>query len=195
MDKIFTEVLIAPEFSDEALALLKKKKSRRLLRFHPSRVDRSEREVRRVFGGLLLQDADLASEEVATCRVATQRKPDDRELAALDFSWKLVKHVKSNAIVFAAADRTLAVGGGATSRVDAILQAKEKAARVGLDLAGSVVASDAFFPFPDGLEAAAAAGAVAFVQPGGSVRDDAVTEAADRLGATMVFTGIRHFRH
>jgi phosphoribosylaminoimidazolecarboxamide formyltransferase/IMP cyclohydrolase len=107
----------------------------------------------------------------------------------------VVKHVKSNAIVFCAADRTLGVGGGATSRVDAIHQAREKATRVGLDLTGSALASDAFFPFPDGLEVAAAAGVTAVVQPGGSVRDDEVIAAADRLGLAMVLTGVRHFRH
>ena len=106
-----------------------------------------------------------------------------------------MKHVKSNAVVFASPDGTLAIGGGATSRVDAIHQAREKAARVGIDLRGSALASDAFFPFPDGLEVAAAAGATAFAQPGGSVRDDEVIAAADRLGVAMVFTGKRHFRH
>jgi phosphoribosylaminoimidazolecarboxamide formyltransferase/IMP cyclohydrolase len=111
------------------------------------------------------------------------------------FGWKVVKHVKSNAIVFSGADRTLAIGGGATSRVDAIHQAREKSQRVKLDLSGSALASDAFFPFPDGLEVAAAAGATAVVQPGGSVRDGEVIQAADRLGVAMVFTGIRHFRH
>ena len=111
------------------------------------------------------------------------------------FGWAVVKHVKSNAVVFTAADRTLAIGAGCTSRVDAIHQAREKASRVGLSLDGSVLASDAFFPFPDGLEAAVAAGAVACIQPGGSVRDDEVIAAADRLGVAMLFTGARHFRH
>lgn len=134
-------------------------------------------------------------EEIATCKVPTQRAPSDAEREALAFGWKVVKHVKSNAVVFARADRTLAIGGGATSRVDAIIQAREKAARVGLDLSGSVLASDAFFPFPDGLEVAAAAGATAVVQPGGSVRDQEVIAAADRLGVAMAFTGVRHFRH
>ncbi len=195
VDEIFTEVLIAPGFEDDALALLQRKKNRRLLRFHPERVPAAELDLRRVFGGVLVQESDLALEEVAACRVATQRKPSEEELRALAFAWAVVKHVKSNAVVFACADGTLAIGGGATSRVDAIHQAREKAARVGIDLAGSALASDAFFPFPDGLEVAAAAGATAFVQPGGSVRDDEVIAAADRLGAAMVFTGKRHFRH
>jgi len=195
VDEIFTEVLIAPGFEDEALALLQNKKNRRLLRFHPERMPAAELDLRRVFGGVLVQERDLALEDVAACRVATQRKPSEDELRALAFGWAVVKHVKSNAVVFATADGTLAIGGGATSRVDAIHQAREKAARVGIDLRGAALASDAFFPFPDGLEVAAAAGATAFAQPGGSVRDEEVIAAADRLGAAMVFTGKRHFRH
>jgi phosphoribosylaminoimidazolecarboxamide formyltransferase/IMP cyclohydrolase len=194
VDEIFTEVLIAPGFDDAALALLQKKKNRRLMRFHPERLP-AELDLRRVFGGVLVQESDAAMEDLATARVATQRKPSDSELRAMAFGWRVVKHVKSNAVVFASATGTLAIGGGATSRVDAIHQAREKAARVGIDLRGSVLASDAFFPFPDGLEVAAEAGAAAFVQPGGSVRDDAVIEAADRLGVAMLFTGVRHFRH
>jgi phosphoribosylaminoimidazolecarboxamide formyltransferase/IMP cyclohydrolase len=195
VDEIFTEVLVAPGFDADALDLLTQKKDRRLLRFHPERLDAAEPDLRRVFGGVLLQEVDAALEEVAACRVASQRKPTEDELRALAFGWAVVKHVKSNAVVFAAADRTLGIGGGATSRVDAIHQAREKAARVGLDLRGSALASDAFFPFPDGLEVAAAAGATAIVEPGGSVRDDAVIEAADRLGVALIFTGVRHFRH
>ncbi len=195
VDEIFTEVLIAPGFDADALELLRKKKNRRLLRFHPERVPSAELDLRRVFGGVLVQESDAGVEDVTACRVATQRKPSEDELRALAFGWAVVKHVKSNAVVFADAEGTLAIGGGATSRVDAIHQAREKAARVGLDLRGSALASDAFFPFPDGLEAAAAAGATAFVQPGGSVRDDEVIAAADRLGLAMLFTGVRHFRH
>ena len=195
VDEIFTEVLVAPGFDADALDLLTQKKDRRLLRFHPERLDAAEPDLRRVFGGVLLQEVDAALEEVAACRVASQRKPTEDELRALGFGWAVVKHVKSNAVVFAAADRTLGIGGGATSRVDAIHQAREKAARVGLDLRGSALASDAFFPFPDGLEVAVAAGATAIVEPGGSVRDDKVIEAADRLGVALIFTGVRHFRH
>jgi phosphoribosylaminoimidazolecarboxamide formyltransferase/IMP cyclohydrolase len=195
VDEIFTEVLVAPDFDEDALALLRKKKNRRLLRFHPDRIPAAELDLRRVYGGLLVQEPDATLEDVAACRVATQRKPTEQELRALAFGSRVVKHVKSNAIVFCAADRTLGVGGGATSRVDAIHQAREKAARVGLDLSGCALASDAFFPFPDGLEVAAAAGATAVVQPGGSVRDDEVIAAADRLGLAMVLTGVRHFRH
>jgi len=195
VDKIFTEVLIAPDFEPDALELLRKKKNRRLLRFHGDRIRRTEPDLRRVFGGVVLQDSDLSVEDVGACQVVTARPPSADELRALDFGWKVVKHVKSNSVVFARADRTLGIGGGATSRVDAIHQAREKAGRVGLDLAGSVLASDAFFPFPDGLEVAVAAGASAIVQPGGSVRDAEVITAADRLKVAMVFTGVRHFRH
>jgi phosphoribosylaminoimidazolecarboxamide formyltransferase/IMP cyclohydrolase len=127
--------------------------------------------------------------------VATARKPTDAELRALVFTWRVAKHAKSNAVVFGRSDRTLALGAGATSRVDAIRQAVAKAGRMGLDLRGCALASDAFFPFADGLEAAVEAGATAVVQPGGSKRDDEVIAAADRLGITMVLTGVRHFRH
>ncbi len=195
VDQLFTEVLVAPGFDAPALELLKRKKARRLLRFHPERVPRGELDARRVFGGLLVQEPDLADADLAGSQVATARKPDDAELRALAFAWKVAKHVKSNAVVFAAEGRTLAIGGGATSRVDAILQAVAKAGRVGIDLAGSALASDAFFPFPDGLEAAAGAGARAVVQPGGSLRDAEVIAAADRLGVAMLLTGVRHFRH
>ena len=195
VDKIFTEVLVAPDFSAEALGLLTQKKQRRLLRFHPDRIDASQLDWKRVFGGVLIQEGDLAIEEIASCPAATQRKPSEDELRALAFNWRVAKHVKSNAVVFGGADRTLALGGGATSRVDAILQAVAKAERVGLDLTGSALASDAFFPFPDGVEAAARAGATAVVQPGGSTRDEEVIAAADRLGIAMVLTGVRHFRH
>jgi len=195
VDQIFTEVLVAPSFSDDALALLRKKKNRRLLSFAADRIERAELEWRRVYGGVLLQEPDCSSQDLATAEVVTQRKPSDEELAALSFAWKVVKHVKSNAIVFGSDHRTLAVGGGATSRVDAVHAAVAKAARVGLSLEGSVLASDAFFPFPDALEIAVDAGARAVVQPGGSNRDPEVIEAADRLGVTMIRTGIRHFRH
>jgi len=195
VDEIFTEVLIAPEFTPEALELLRRKKNRRLLRAQLGRIDRTELDWKRVYGGVLVQEPDVAAERMASAQVVTRRKPTDAELRALGFAWKIVKHVKSNAVVFAAEGRTLALGGGATSRVDAVHAAREKAARVGTSLAGSVLASDAFFPFPDGLETAVAAGARAVVQPGGSTRDAEVVAAADRLGIAMLFTGTRHFRH
>ncbi len=195
VDKIFTEVLVAPSFSDEALEILRKKKNRRLLSFDAAAIDRSELEWRRVYGGWLLQEPDATSEDLEGAKVMTQRKPSDEELRALQFGWRVVKHVKSNAVVFSGADGTLAIGGGSTSRLDAVHNASAKAARVGISLAGSALASDAFFPFADGLEMAVAAGARCVVQPGGSNRDGEVIEAADRLGIAMVFTGARHFRH
>jgi phosphoribosylaminoimidazolecarboxamide formyltransferase/IMP cyclohydrolase len=195
VDEIFTEVLVAPGFEPDALEFLRRKKNRRLLRFRPERIDPAQLDWKRVYGGVLVQESDVASESIDHARVVTKRTPTDDERAALGFAWRVVKHVKSNAIVFAARERTLAIGGGATSRVDAVHAAREKAARVGNSLQGSVLASDAFFPFPDGLETAVAAGATAVVQPGGSTRDAEVVEAADRLGIAMLFAGTRHFRH
>jgi phosphoribosylaminoimidazolecarboxamide formyltransferase/IMP cyclohydrolase len=197
VDEIFTEVLVAPEFAADALEFLRKKKNRRLLRYHPERIDPAQPDWKRVYGGVLVQEPDLAAEgdRLEHARVVTKRTPTEDERTALAFAWRVVKHVKSNAVVFAARDRTLALGGGATSRVDAVHAAREKAARAGTPLAGSALASDAFFPFADGLETAVAAGATAVVQPGGSTRDAEVIEAADRLGIAMLFTGTRHFRH
>ncbi|MCW5893522.1 MAG: bifunctional phosphoribosylaminoimidazolecarboxamide formyltransferase/IMP cyclohydrolase [bacterium] len=193
VDELFTEVLIAPDFEPEALERLKKKKNRRLVRWHPEAS--AAPVVRGVRGGFLVQEADAPGDELATGTVVTKRQPTSQELAALRFGWKVVKHVKSNAIVFAAADRTLAIGGGQTSRVEAIRNAVARAGRLGVGLRGSALASDAFFPFPDGLAEAAAAGATAFVQPGGSTRDAEVIAAADARGAAMILTGVRHFRH
>ncbi|MBI3784242.1 MAG: bifunctional phosphoribosylaminoimidazolecarboxamide formyltransferase/IMP cyclohydrolase [Deltaproteobacteria bacterium] len=195
VDEIFTEVLIAPEFAPEALEFLQKKKNRRLMTWNPAAMRAGGREVRGVFGGLLVQDGDRAMEDPRAAKVVTKRQPTSVELAGLAFGLKVVKHVKSNAIVFCNDQGTLAVGGGATSRVDPVHAARAKAARVGIDLKGSVLASDAFFPFPDGVEEAAKAGITAVVQPGGSVRDDDVIAAADQLNLAMVFTGVRHFRH
>jgi phosphoribosylaminoimidazolecarboxamide formyltransferase / IMP cyclohydrolase len=195
VDEIFTEVLIAPSFAADALEFLKKKKNRRLMIWKPQAMEQSVRETRSVVGGLLLQDTDRAMEDLARAEVKTTRQPTADELAALIFGLKVVKHVKSNAIAFVKKDRTLALGGGATSRVDPVHAARAKAGRVGISLQGSALASDAFFPFPDGIEEAAGAGATAIVQPGGSVRDDEVIAAADKLGVAMIFTGVRHFRH
>ena len=195
VDQIFTEVLVAPAFEADALALLQKKKNRRLLAFNPDRIDRTEHEWRRVYGGILVQETDRSVDELQGAKVVTKTQPSEEQRKALDFAWRVVKHVKSNAVVFADHQHTLGVGGGATSRVDAVHNAVSKSARVGLSLEGSVLASDAFFPFPDGLEAAIRAGARAVIQPGGSNRDEAVIEAADKLGVPMIFTGVRHFRH
>jgi phosphoribosylaminoimidazolecarboxamide formyltransferase/IMP cyclohydrolase len=195
VDELFTEVLIAPSFDAAALDLLKKKKNRRLVRWHRAHTPPDTRVVRSVTGGLLIQDQDQAMEDLTKAKRVSMRSPTDAELRALDFSWRVVKHAKSNAIVFGAPDRTLAVGGGQTSRVEAIRNAVARAGRLGIPLAGSVVASDAFFPFPDGLEEAVGAGATAVVQPGGSTRDEEVIAAADRRDVAMIFTGVRHFRH
>ena len=195
VDEIFSEVLIAPEFTDDALALLRGKKNRRLMRWHVDRTPRGETEVRKVVGGFLVQDADAAREDPTASKVASKRAPTQRELQAMDFGWRVVKHVKSNAIVLAASDRTLGIGGGQTSRVDAVRIAIEKARRQNLDLSGAALASDAFFPFPDGVELALEAGVSAIVQPGGSMRDEEAIAAADARDAAMVLTGVRHFRH
>lgn len=199
ISEIFSEVIIAPEFEAEARALLQKKKNLRLIRkLEAPKPSKPPQDIRSVPGGLLVQDADARNPaELAEMekRVVTRRPPTADEMKAMAFGWKVVKHVKSNAIVYVAKDRTLGIGAGQMSRVDASRIAIWKAADAGLSLAGSVVASDAFFPFPDGLLAAAKAGATAAIQPGGSVKDAEVIAAADSAGMAMVCTGVRHFRH
>ena len=148
--------------------------------------------VKSITGGYLAQTADDAKLDRSTAVVKTKRAPTEEEWAALEFGWKVAKHVKSNAIVYARPGQVVGVGAGQMSRVDSVKLGAMKAV---LPLAGTVVASDAFFPFPDGVEEAVKHGATAFIQPGGSVRDEEVIAAADRLGAAMVFTGVRHFRH
>ena len=191
--EIFSEVIIAPDFSASALAVLQKKKNLRLLKQLRPASDDTTLEARSVVGGMLVQSRDrgLVAEE----KIATKRAPSEAEWKALRFGWRVVKHVKSNAIVFCGPDRTLGVGAGQMARVDSVNLAIWKAGQAGLSLAGSVVASDAFFPFPDGLVAALKAGATAAIQPGGSLRDAEVIAAADEHNAAMVFTGMRHFRH
>ncbi len=190
----FYEVIAAPRFEDGALRVLTAKKNLRLLEvpglgesFTPSGWN-----LRKVVGGLLVQDRDVSRESVRDAKVVTKRAPTAEEWLSLEFAWRICKHVKSNAIVYAADGRTLGIGCGQTSRVDAAKVAVMKARSA---LKGSVVASDAFFPFRDGIDAAAQAGATAAVQPGGSVRDEEVIAAADEHGMAMVFTGVRHFRH
>jgi phosphoribosylaminoimidazolecarboxamide formyltransferase / IMP cyclohydrolase len=192
---IFTEVIIAPRFSDEALAVLKKKKNLRLMIAKGGIGAESLQEVRSVIGGVLLQDRDRILGNSADFRVVTQRPPTDEEWASMLFGWKVGKHVKSNAIVYCRGERTLGIGAGQMARVDSSRIAVWKAGEAGLDLRGSVVASEALFPFPDGLLAAADAGATSAIQPGGSVRDAEVIAAADARGMAMVFTGLRHFKH
>jgi phosphoribosylaminoimidazolecarboxamide formyltransferase / IMP cyclohydrolase len=193
--EIFCEVIIAPHFSDEALALFGKRKNLRLMVSRAGVRTDSLQDIRSAIGGFLVQDRDQRRLRESDCRVVTERQPTPEEWRALLFGWKVVKHVKSNAIVYAGAERTLGIGAGQMSRVDSSRIAVWKAGEAGLPLAGSSIASDAFFPFPDGLEAAADAGATAAIQPGGSVRDEDVIAAADQRGMAMVFTGIRHFRH
>lgn len=195
VNEIFSEIIIAPEFMPDALELLQRKKNRRLLRSLRPVTSAGNWQIRSVPGGVLVQEPDHAPLAQEEWRVVTKRAPTDAEAAALRFGWRVVKHVKSNAIVYAAADRTLGIGAGQMSRVDSSRLAVWKAQQAGLDLRGSVVASDALFPFADGVEAAIAAGATAIIQPGGSVRDEEVIAAADAAGAAMVFTGRRHFRH
>jgi len=176
--------------------LFQKKKNLRLIRaLTPPAVDDPLQDIRSVVGGLLVQDKDSGELADLATKVVTARKPTEREIAAMIFGWRVVKHVKSNAIVYAAADRTLGIGAGQMSRVDASRIAVWKAMEAGLSLYASAVASDAFFPFPDGLLAAAEAGATCAIQPGGSVRDDEVIAAANDRGMAMIFTGVRHFRH
>jgi phosphoribosylaminoimidazolecarboxamide formyltransferase/IMP cyclohydrolase len=193
--EIFTEIIIAPDFTPEAQALLQKKKNLRLLKALRPVTTQGEVLVRSVHGGVLAQVADRAPLADEEARVVTQRAPSEEEWRALRFAWRVVKHVKSNAIVYAGAERTLGVGAGQMSRVDSSRLAVWKARQAGLELKGSVVASDALFPFPDGVEAALEAGATALIQPGGALRDAEVIAAADKAGAAMVFTGRRHFRH
>jgi phosphoribosylaminoimidazolecarboxamide formyltransferase/IMP cyclohydrolase len=195
VNELFTEVLIGPEFPLEVLEFLRGKKNRRLIRFHRDAVRRDELDARRVLGGLLVQTADLSLEDARESKVVTRRAPTESELRAMNFGIRVCKHIKSNAIAFVTEDRTLAVGGGATSRIDPVYAAREKAARLGVSLENSVLVSEALFPFPDGPTLAAEAGATAIVQPGGAVRDSDVIEAADANRLAMVFTGVRHFRH
>ncbi|HKY02230.1 MAG TPA: bifunctional phosphoribosylaminoimidazolecarboxamide formyltransferase/IMP cyclohydrolase [Burkholderiales bacterium] len=190
----FMEVLIAPEFDDEALALLKTKANVRVLCIPLAR-ELQTFDFKRVGGGLLVQTPDTHSASTGDLKIVTRRTPSEAELADLKFAWRVATYVKSNAIVYCAKGMTLGVGAGQMSRVDSARIAAIKAQNAGLDLKGSVVASDAFFPFRDGVDVLAQAGAKAIIQPGGSMRDDEVIAAADELGLAMVFTGVRHFRH
>ena len=195
--EIFSEVIVAPDFTPEALALLQKKKSLRLIKaLRPGGGDSgAAQELRSVgAGSVLAQEPDVKQTDSADWRLAAKRPPTEAERQAMMFGWRIAKHVKSNAIVFAAADRTLGIGAGQMSRLDACRLAVEKAREAGLSLADSAVCSDAFFPFADGLIVAAKAGATAAIEPGGSVRDAEVISAANEHGMAMAFTGTRHFR-
>ncbi len=191
----FVECIIAPEFSQEALQRLTRKKNLRLLIFDPAKLERAIWDLKTVAGGFLVQGTDDSGESIRDARVVTKRKPTEQEWQAMEFAWKITKHVKSNAIVFTNDSQTLGIGAGQMSRVDSTEIAIMKAGKAGLSLRQSTVASDAFFPFRDSIEALAEAGATAVIEPGGSIRDEEVIEAADEAGITMVFTGTRHFKH
>jgi phosphoribosylaminoimidazolecarboxamide formyltransferase/IMP cyclohydrolase len=189
----FIEVLFAPGYDEAALEVLTVKKNIRLLEKGDRRVGAGEPELRQVAGGVLVQDRDASHEGREDMKVVTKRVPSEDEWDDLLFAWRVCKHVRSNAIVLARGQTTVGIGAGQMSRVDSVRLAVEKAQ---LDsLAGAVLASDAFFPFADGPELAIEAGVVAIIQPGGSVRDGEVVEAADAAGIAMVMTGTRHFRH
>ncbi len=205
MSKQFVEVVLAPSYADDALAVLAAKANVRVLEIALDRVradgdtdwarGHNAHDVKRVGSGLLIQSADNHALRPEDLKVVTRIAPTDAQRRDLLFAWRVAKFVKSNAIVFCGDGATLGVGAGQMSRVDSARIASIKAGNAGLDLAGSVVASDAFFPFRDGLDVVADVGAIAVIQPGGSVRDDEVIAAADERGIAMVFTGVRHFRH
>jgi phosphoribosylaminoimidazolecarboxamide formyltransferase/IMP cyclohydrolase len=191
--KLFVECIAAPGFEEKAKSIFAAKKNLRLLELPPGGLDpERELQLKRILGGMLVQQPDLGEINDSELRTVTKRAPTPEQMSTMRFAWKVSKHVKSNAIVFAKDGATLGVGAGQMSRVDSVKLAVMKAQS---SLVGSVVASDAFFPFPDGVEEAAKAGATAVIQPGGSVRDSDVIAAADRLNLAMVFTGMRHFLH
>jgi len=187
--KLFVEVIAAPSFDEGARQCFAAKKNLRLVEITPKEM---RCVLKHISGGVLLQDVDHHPITASDLKIVTKRHPTEKEVRAMLFAWKVCKHVKSNAIVYALEGQTVGVGAGQMSRIDSC---KIGAMKAVLPLAGTVAASDAFFPFPDGVEEIARAGATAIVQPGGSVRDHEVIEAADRLGLAMVFTGVRHFRH
>jgi phosphoribosylaminoimidazolecarboxamide formyltransferase/IMP cyclohydrolase len=189
MAKLFVEAIAAPGYFPEAKEKFAAKKNLRLVEVRPSE---QKFAMKQVSGGMLVQDADVRPLTEAELKVASTRPPTPEEMRALLFAWKVCKHVKSNAIVYARESQTVGVGAGQMSRVDSC---KIGAMKAILPLAGTVAASDAFFPFPDGVEEIARAGATAIIQPGGSVRDQEVIDTANRLGLAMVLTGVRHFRH
>lgn len=192
MAKLFLEIIIAPAFTPEALAILTKKKNIRLLTVNMAEADKDDRVLTSVSGGLLIQDADRLGLDDARLSYPTKRRPTAEEMRSLALAWKAVKHVKSNAIVLVKGDRTVGVGAGQMNRVGAARIAIQQA---GAEAKGAVMASDAFFPMPDTVEEAAKAGVTAIIQPGGSIRDQDAIDKAEEYGIAMVFTGIRHFKH
>jgi phosphoribosylaminoimidazolecarboxamide formyltransferase / IMP cyclohydrolase len=194
--KQFCEVVFAPRFTEEALDVLSAKPNMRILEDNERRhLNVAERDLKRVMGGLLVQDRDLDLEDRSAMEVVTERKPTEREWGEMLFAWKVCKHVRSNAIVLSKDLATVGIGAGQMSRVDSVRLAIDKAHEAGTDLSGSALASDAFFPFSDGPQLAVDAGATCIIQPGGSKRDPEVVEAADAAGISMVFTHRRHFKH
>jgi phosphoribosylaminoimidazolecarboxamide formyltransferase/IMP cyclohydrolase len=195
VDRQFLEVIVAPAFSPEALAALGSKRNVRVLETGPLTPTPPALRLSSIYGGILVQDQDLAPLAPDALKVVTRRTPTDREMADALLAWRVARFVKSNAIVYCRDGATLGVGAGQMSRVVSAQIAAMKAADAGLDVKGAAMASDAFFPFRDGIEAAAAVGIATVIQPGGSVRDEEVIAAADEHGMAMIFTGMRHFRH
>jgi phosphoribosylaminoimidazolecarboxamide formyltransferase/IMP cyclohydrolase len=194
VNEVFTEVILAPEFEPEALEIFKKKKNLRVLRVEKiSNADSLE--YKQISGGMLLQNFDNLRITADDLKVVSARKPTEKEIRALLFAWRVCKHVKSNAIVFADEFQTVGVGAGQMNRVDSVRIAAMRAAKTELKLKNTVLASDAFFPFRDNVDEAAKFGISAIIQPGGSVRDEEVLEAANEHNLAMVFTGARHFKH
>jgi phosphoribosylaminoimidazolecarboxamide formyltransferase/IMP cyclohydrolase len=194
LNEIFLEIICAPDFTEDALNILKKKKDRRLLK-QLKQISSEKLSFRNIPGGIIAQDYDKTILDHDALKFITNKKPSETELEDLIFAWKVAKYTKSNAIVFAKEKATLGVGAGQMSRIDSVKIAAMKAEEHGLDLKGSAAASDAFFPFADGLIKIIECGAQAVIQPGGSVRDAEVIEAADKFNISMIFTGIRHFKH
>lgn len=195
IDEIFTEILLAPSYSAEALELLQQKKNRRLIRTNKSLSQEKEWTFRSIFGGALSQQPDNTAISFDAFEVVSKRQPTEKEVRNLLFAWRVAKHIKSNGIIYARDGQTIGIGTGQTSRIESSEVAITKAQQEGLNLEKTAIASDAFFPFADGVEAAAQAGATSVIQPGGSIRDDEVIEAANKHNMAMVFTGKRHFRH
>ena len=195
IERQFVEVIIAPAISEAALAVTAAKQNLRVLSCGEWSESRPALDYKRVNGGLLVQDRDLGMVGLSDIKVVSKRQPTEEQLQDLLFAWKVAKFVKSNAIVYAASGQTIGVGAGQMSRINSARIAAIKAEQAGLEVAGSVMASDAFFPFRDGIDNAAKVGISAVIQPGGSIRDEEVIAAADEHDMAMVFTGMRHFRH
>ncbi len=195
INEIFTEVIVAPAYADGVVDFLKKKKDRRLIKSNTNAATFGGLDIKSIPGGVLVQTPDNDRIQPGQLNVVTERKPNREELAAMMFAWRVTKNVKSNAIVYALADRTIGIGAGQMSRIDSAQVAARKAEAMGLSVQGTAVASDAFFPFADGLLEAIHAGSTSVIQPGGSVRDEEVIKAANEHNVAMVFTGIRHFKH